>query len=222
MLELHPPRFRVLRLFAARVPKPPQYVSLSSKDTVRVLCKRLADTFPDHIHLPSRIWLVDDSDPEGADYPTHELAKHATKILEESEQTIEEALLDTGAVFVVEFKIRSEWMIDSSKVLGKRSVIANASITPAPLFSSENDFFSRLGRSPSSPSTSKIHLPSESSDLTSRFPATSPFSRSFALGPSNSLIRVQDPGTIGLGNMYVLGFAVVPDIDYLLGAILVS
>ncbi|KAH7927348.1 cysteine proteinase [Leucogyrophana mollusca] len=187
VLELRPPRLKALTLkdVKADLPlgPPPVFVTVSTKDSVKRLCKDLAAAVAPRPNAPYRIWKIEPAEFDGSQYPASKLISSGGELLEESDKTLEESLIEPDDPFVVEFQENGEWVVDASKVI--RSNSTNVTGVPPPLFSSENDFFSRLGHNLTS-------LPN------SQVTPTSFKSYGFSKASSKA---VQEPGTLGLGNM---------------------
>jgi|ERR1700722_2104275 len=197
-LELHTLHLKVFRLSdgfgSANLPY--SFVLLSSQDSVKTLCKHIVDAFPSHAHLPHRIWMIEADDLDGLNYPWSRLYTHGAEMVRGSDITIEEQRIQASDAFIVEFKQGNDWVVDASKVQGKKLPLQ--ADVPPPLFSIETDFFNRLTKSTSS-TASKVAT--AAGDFVSKLPSHSPFMRSVALGSSTSHGRPQEPGTLGLGNM---------------------
>ncbi|ESK97845.1 ubiquitin carboxyl-terminal hydrolase [Moniliophthora roreri MCA 2997] len=196
-LELHPPRFRVLRLSdeatdLLKVDTPsPSYVTLSSHDTLKTLCSRVAKSVsPTQGFMgPHRVWKVDtsadDFDFNFSQYPASRLNADSKNIVHGSDKTIEEALFETDDAFAVEFK-DNDWIVD---LVGEQPA-------PKPLFSSSDGFFNRMGPKPFSSTTTKSYDTSITAFGSKSTPTTS------TTGKMNgSLSKSLEPGTLGLGNM---------------------
>jgi len=177
---------------------PPATVTLSAADSVKTLFRHLANAFPTYANLPFRIWLIEAQDLEGSVYPISKLLTVGATLVPEINKSIEAAALGSGDTFVVEFKHGSDWVVHESKVKPEGTSFVMTADVPPPLFSSENDFFSRFSKGSSSPkpkttSTITNHIMSKLS--------SSGFAGSSSFGSSNIHNKFQEPGTIGLGNM---------------------
>ncbi|KAH7914594.1 hypothetical protein BJ138DRAFT_346574 [Hygrophoropsis aurantiaca] len=208
VLELRPPRLKVLTLMnlTSDVPLGPPhgYITVSTKDTVKKLCKDLAATVILHPNAPYRIWKIEPGEFDGSQYPVSKLISGGGELLEESEKNLEDSLIEPDDPFVVEFQQNGEWVVDASKV--PRTSSTNVTSAPPPLFSPENDFFKRLGNELTTiqSSQSAQHAPSpsfkNSSSKISENPITPP-SKPFGGFLKGSTKSIQRPGTLGLGNM---------------------
>ncbi|EKM81724.1 hypothetical protein AGABI1DRAFT_118809 [Agaricus bisporus var. burnettii JB137-S8] len=196
-LELHPPRFRVLPLArprcALRSDRPPcKWISLSSGDTMALLCTTLADAVktPDQTTTPYRIWRVDPNDDgwENYGFPADRVWPARGKVIEESVKTLEEDGLESEDGFVVEFKQTDGWILNDQ---GMQPQLPTVNL---PIFNSSDGFFNKMG---STSSSSKSRSINNSSSLT-----TPPKSSSSSTSLSNSRnSRSLVPGTLGLSNM---------------------
>ena len=203
-LELHPPRLKAFVLskdfnLEVATGPPPRYVCLSCKDSVKTLCKSLADVFTTKSHLPYRVWKVEGGVFDGSEYPPSKLLPGGASALEENDTTLEDALIESEDSFVVEFKEGATWIIDIPQP--SRSIILPSDIPP-PLFSSGNDFFSRLANNSSS---SSMRTSTTDTVLPKQTPSSSTLLRPSVsisgFGSSNNRMNSQVPGTLGLGNM---------------------
>jgi ubiquitin carboxyl-terminal hydrolase 4/11 len=197
-LELHPPRFRVLRLSDApadslkvETPSHP-YITLSSHDNLRSFTQKVAKSVsPTTGYMgPYRIWKVDTNadnfDFDYSQYPLSQLDQDEKNIINGSDQTIEEALLETDDAFAVEFKGEQHWLVN----------LANQP-APAPLFNSNEGFFNRMGPKPLTPTT-KSYDTSITTFSNKSTPTTG------ISGKVNGILsKTLEPGTLGLGNMFV-------------------
>ncbi|KAF9245254.1 hypothetical protein BU15DRAFT_85597 [Melanogaster broomeanus] len=180
-LELRPPRLKVLTLVDSGPIGPPHgYVTLSIKDTVRALSRELVASVSPHSSIPYRIWKIQPGEFEGSQFPASKLAAHGAELLNINDKTLEDALIEFDDPFVVEFQQGGRWIADQSSTTAPES--ASASVPP-PLFSSDNDFFSRLGKN---------------STTTTR---TQPRQTPSPAPTAGSSKAVHEPGTLGLGNM---------------------
>ncbi|EEB97627.1 hypothetical protein MPER_03019, partial [Moniliophthora perniciosa FA553] len=197
-LELHPPRFRVLQLSdeaadSLQVDTPsPSYVTLSSHDTLKAFCNRAAKSVsPNQGFMgPHRVWKVDtnadDFDFNFSKYPISRLDTDSKNLVLGSDKTIEEALLETDDAFAVEFK-DEDWIVD----------LVGEPPAPKPLFSSGDGFFNRMTPKPFSSTTTKSYDTSITTFGSKSTPTTS------TTKMNGSLSKSLEPGTLGLGNMFV-------------------
>jgi ubiquitin carboxyl-terminal hydrolase 4/11/15 len=145
---------------------------------------------------PARIWSVQDSNFNGALYPSSRLRLDGPKIVTPSNETLEDAQIEPEDAFVVEFMENGSFIIDHEKLPQKLT----QPDVPPPLFSSDTDFFNQKFGS-SSASTSTGSKFASTSTLNGKIPGL------FKSSTFGSLINtrnhtVQEPGTLGLGNMY--------------------
>lgn len=185
LLELHPPRLKVLRMTNTLIsvsPAGPLQVVVSSQDTLKILCRRLADAvypnFP--IQTEYRVWKVD---PHGDDFdePAFSSLKmpssSPTLIDPTDRETVDSLGIQALDSFVVEFQENNHWLYD---------------LPNKPLFDSNDSFFNKLGK-PSAPSLSGLFFGPKAA------PSYSSLTNGRNLPPSKALV----PGTLGLGNMCV-------------------
>ncbi|KAF9269146.1 cysteine proteinase [Marasmius fiardii PR-910] len=197
-LELHPPRFRVLKLTdgpAQRTDSPcHKYVTLSCRDTLKTLCQTVAKSVSptSGYVIPCRVWVPDsngtDFDFNYKEYPHTKIDPSLLAFVKPSEEIIDDTLYQSDDPFVVEFKGDNGWIIDINT--------QNEPAAPAPIFSSSEGFFNKM-----TPKT--VARPTNA--LTT-FGNKSTISSSTALGKSlngsvGSVGRTIEPGTLGLGNM---------------------
>jgi ubiquitin carboxyl-terminal hydrolase 4/11 len=187
-LELHPPRFRVLKLAKSTLsptlagPSHP-YATVSSQDTVSHLIQSLAKALTSEpITVNFRVWKVDPADDafNRVEFPAAELSSSQAKILEQSTQTVENAFLVSDDAFVVEFQENNEWLVDAANLPIDRPTAP----APGPLFSSGTGFFDKI-------ESTSVFRPKENNYRMG-------FSNSFT---NTRLERKVEPGTLGLGNM---------------------
>jgi ubiquitin carboxyl-terminal hydrolase 4/11/15 len=205
VIELRPPRLKVLLLEksdSTDIRGPPQaYVTMSINDTVRYLCARLAATVRTDKATPvnaARIWKVEGREFDGSLYPSNRLRYDGSEVITPGNQTLEEAMIGQEDAFVVEFLENGSFIIDLEKLPGKSS----ASTTPMlpsvqpPIFGSGDDFFSQLGKKHSN------WTASSSSKYASSSKSNQGFYKSTGFGSINTRSQtIQEPGTLGLGNM---------------------
>lgn len=213
-LELRPPRLKVLSLVDSQSDGPigplHGYVTLSTKDTVRALSKELVASISARSNIPYRIWKIQPGEYVGSQFPVSKLAAHGAELLEINDKTLEEALIEFDDPFVVEFQQDGKWITDQTWTV-PASV---APSVPPPLFAGE-DFFSRLGKGSVTTSVTQIQprqvpspAPSASSSAKVQDSQVVPF-KSFGFSKN----RVpQEPGTLGLGNMYAFPTVLFSDL----------
>lgn len=179
----------------------PEYVTLSTKDTVRTLCRELLAKLGLRTLEPYRIWKMPQGDYEGVQLSMDKFMSSGAELLEISDKTLEDAMIEFDDAFAIEYATEGKWMSD-------RFSITKELLDLQPLFSQENDFFSKLG----SPSRATQQQKRQQTPPSS----SSSFSKSKEITPfmSQGLSRMKvEPGTLGLGNLCVLEFvsSAVPD-----------
>lgn len=196
-LELHPPRLKVLSLARPRRAlrtnhSPCKWITISSGETMAMLCTRLADAVKTHEQTttPYRIWRVDSGD-EGWEYyefPSERVWPAKGKIIEESAKSLEEEGLESEDGFVVEFKHSDGWIVDSQ---GMQPQLPTVTL---PIFNSNDGFFNKMGNAASS---------SKSRGTDNFSPLKTPPSKSSPAASLNNSrnLRNLEPGTLGLSNM---------------------
>ncbi|KAI6120769.1 hypothetical protein EV401DRAFT_1954212 [Pisolithus croceorrhizus] len=199
-LELRPPRLRVLHLVEARsdqADRRPEYVTLSTKDTVELLSKQLVARLSARSDIPYRIWKIQPGEYEGVQFPAEKLFSSGAELLEISDRTLEDSLIEFHDAFVVEFQKDGKWISDQLPPTGQPTVSE-----PQPLFSQDNDFFSRIA------SSSQQSAPQRQTPPPTGVTPSTSFSKAkdTQLTPFRSHVFskakvVQEPGTLGLANM---------------------
>lgn len=200
-LELRPPRLKVLVLTDlgpdADIAGPPHsYATVSIKDSMKSLFKALVSAVTARSNVPYRIWKLEPGDFPGSHFPISRLISWGAELMdEETDKTVEDSMIEPEDPFVVEFQEDGAWIVDASQVVRPPPPSVHG---PPPLFSSENDFFTRV----SNQQTSTFRTPSPSrrgSSSKAKDTAVAPFKSSgFSKGSSKT---IQEPGTLGLGNM---------------------
>ncbi|SJL03848.1 uncharacterized protein ARMOST_07205 [Armillaria ostoyae] len=198
-LELQPPRLRVLRLAQTEVlpdldaPSHP-YVTLSTQDTIKTLCGRLAIVVAPESPVPLpeyRVWKVEPSgdDFNHPEYPLSEFnINRGTRVLP-TEETLGEELIDTDDAFVVEFKRENGWLSDTP--LKPNTTTVAFEPEPKPLFNSNDSFFNRMGNNHNMTVTTTKTRATVDDYYVSSLPSK----------PNGRIHRTVEPGTLGLGNM---------------------
>ena len=181
---MHPPVLKVVRIAD---PSPPtagpfiHRITISVTATAKELHKAIHALFnvPD---TPFRVWSVNEI-PEDAPYEVSKMKEGNPnpKLWIETDDLLEHKYVENGDCFAVEFQKDGQWP----------SGTVPQNHTPAPLFGAGRDFFggiqtrslgSKMGDAkPATATSSKISLWKSSTPTSSR--------------------RVQEPGTLGLGNM---------------------
>ncbi|EGN96654.1 hypothetical protein SERLA73DRAFT_111301 [Serpula lacrymans var. lacrymans S7.3] len=191
VLELRPPRLKALLLQDTPSEKPigppHPYVTMSTTGSVKELSTALVKAVSIRTNAAYRIWKVEPGDFDGLQYPAAKLAQDGAVLLDDNDQSLEDACIEPDDPFVIEFQENGNWIVDASRIpkSNASSSLASPNGVPPPLFSSDDDFFSRLGNK----------LPSaQASQSTPTLSA--PFQ-----SLKSSKKAVQDPGTLGLGNM---------------------
>ncbi|KIK95662.1 hypothetical protein PAXRUDRAFT_11300 [Paxillus rubicundulus Ve08.2h10] len=200
-LELRPPRLKVLSLVDSKadgpIGPPHGYVTLSTKDTVRTLSRELVASVSARSSVPYRIWKIQPGEFEGSQFPASKLTAHGAELLNINDKTLEEALIEFDDPFIVEFQQDAKWISDPTS-----TPVPNSS-APPPLFSSGDDFFSRLGQNSSVVTNIQ---PGQTRSLTPTAGSSSVKPKDLQVTPFKSFgfykAKVtQEPGTLGLGNM---------------------
>lgn len=202
-LELRPPTFATLRLVKSSDHSlsgtASKLVSCSSDSTVDELRRMLLEAvFPEPAEH-WRVWTVlhPRTEIQGLYYPTARLLEAGGELLlPDSTKTIEQALIQPGDVFVVEVQDAgtSEWLVDEKAVPVPGQSQKEA---PLPLFSSENDFFSRMEQ--------KNKIGPANFVSASKSVSAAAVQSGKTLAPNKALTtttsKPRTPGTMGLGNM---------------------
>ncbi|KAH0836640.1 hypothetical protein J3R83DRAFT_8358 [Lanmaoa asiatica] len=214
-LELRPPRLKVLSLVSSQsdgpIGPPHNYVTLSTKDTVKALSRELVASVSARSNIPYRIWKIQPGEYAGSQFPALKLAAHGAELLEIDDKTLEDALIEFDDPFVVEFQQDGKWIADQMSTVP----VSAAPSVPPPLFGGGEDFFSRLGKGSATTSVTQIQprqvpspAPSVGSSAKAQDSQVVPF-KSFGFSKN----RVpQEPGTLGLGNMYAFPIVFFPDL----------
>ncbi len=206
ILELRPPSFKVHLLAPTSVPgqsTPVKEVTVSSTDKICAVRHTFAAAVsPQKAALGQfRVWkTTSDASMDQLLFPADTLRTCGASLLEDDDNTVGDELVDTSEVFVVELMTRDKWLLEVSEVAPPTNGAPAPSAPPppppptqpGPLFGSGTDFFTQLQQKAP---------PVTNATTTSAFkPAPSN-----ALTKSSARPRVQhDPGTLGLGNMYVV------------------
>lgn len=208
-MELRPPRLKVLVLKDlgpdADIAGPPHsYVIVSIKDLMKTLFKALVSAVTARSNVPYRIWKIEPGEFLGSHFPVSKLASWGAELVSEgTDKTVEDNMIESEDPFVIEFQENGAWIVDASQVV--RAPPPSAVHVPPPLFSNDNDFFSRLSnpRISAYQNTKPFRTPSPSrrgSSSKAKESSVAPFKSSgFSKGSSKI---IQEPGTLGLGNMY--------------------
>lgn len=208
-LELYPPLIRVLRLTknetspktdASRHP----YITISSGATARTLCTRLAKAVSgeSEAQTPFRIWTVEGAQ-EDWNYdklPLPVFLSLEREVVEESDQTLEERNIQSDDTFIVEFKQPGGWIVIPDARVQQPISVPGRLDTPPPLFSSSEGFFNKFYNNSTSGSTS---FKSSSEDLYTKVMKPSAKAGMSSFSSANRMMRTLEPGTLGLGNMWV-------------------
>lgn len=200
-LELRPPRLRLLLVVETKrdeADRRPEYVTLSTKDTVKTLCRELLAKLSARRPESYKIWKMPQGEYEGVQLPADKFLSSGAELLEISDKSLEDSLIEFDDSFAVEFPQEGKWISDQLSSANEPVPILQ------PLFSQDNDFFTKLGNS--SRSTQQQQQPqrqwtpitsSSSSFAKSKETQITPF---MSQGFSKMKV-VQEPGTLGLGNM---------------------
>lgn len=205
VLELRPPSFKVHLLTPTSIPgqsSPVREVTVSSTDKIRAVRHAFATAVsPQKAALGQfRVWkTTSNASMDQLLFPADTLRTCGASLLEDDENTVGDELVDTSEVFVVELMTREKWILDASEVAPPPNGAPSPSAPPppppptqpGPLFGSGTDFFTQLQKKAP--------------------PVTNATTSAIKPGPANALTKsstrpkVQhDPGTLGLGNMYVV------------------
>jgi ubiquitin carboxyl-terminal hydrolase 4/11/15 len=219
-LELHPPHIKVLILDKHvlnenQCDPGPVLVTVSSADSIRVFLETLVSAVRSDAKMSaqqSRVWRL----PTDT-YLTRRLSistfvsRGATILSEKEPQTVSDAAIESDDAFAVEFADENgKWLVDTdnSKSFPQKKTsfqISSQSEAP-PLFSPENNFFDRMAASSSTSNLGSSSSYASSSKLKSALQSATPVN-TFGSGPSSASAsrykHSQDPGTLGLGNMYI-------------------
>lgn len=202
-MELHPPRLKVFKLTkqdctvnsdSASHP----WLVLSAGDTISTLCTKLAESVSASAlsHTPYRIWKLESEydDWSNLEYPSSQLFAAGGKIVESTARTLEEDGIQSDDAFAVEFKQPEGWIVETPKPVEK-----SVNLEPAPIFNSKDGFFNKMG------SSSTYTPPKTNGGIISAFNGSSSSSKisAFSLTTNNRNTKTLEPGTLGLGNMYV-------------------
>ncbi|KAG2113122.1 uncharacterized protein F5147DRAFT_62881 [Suillus discolor] len=207
-LELRPPRLKVLVLKDlgpdADIAGPAHaYVTVSIKDPMKTLFKALVSAVTALSNVPYRIWKIEPGEFSGSHFPASKLASWGAELVSEgTDKTVEDNMIEPEDPFVVEFQENGAWIVDASQVV--RAPPPSAVHVPPPHYSNDNDFFSRLSNQRTSAFQNSQHFrtPSPSrrgSSSKAKESSVTPF-KSFGFSKGSSKI-IQEPGTLGLGNM---------------------
>lgn len=190
-IELHPHLLRPVRLVEQSEDDrgsamPP--VAVSAGSTLAELVVALAAPFKE-TGRKHRVW-TDVYIEDWTHYPRAKLLEDRAKLVPESDELVEDKY-QTGDGFAVEFQENGDWLVDADKIdSGSSLVLVGPSAdtgTPPPLFKPGGGFFATFIPVPKHPDPK---------------PAAGKASKSTALVASSSK-QGQEPGTLGLGNMYV-------------------
>jgi ubiquitin carboxyl-terminal hydrolase 4/11 len=143
---------------------------------------------------PFRVWKLPDSDAGivGTQYPVSKMIG-AASIVRESSKTLSEAYVETGEAFGVEFRDGDNWLLDDPE---------SQSSTPPPIFGDNTGFFSKFLPQPTAERVKTVinGFGSNFAGPSTSFRSSNPLAFGpVAKRPTYSI----EPGTIGLGNLYV-------------------
>lgn len=183
-IEMHPLILKVVRIADPSSSTAGPFVhriAISVSATVRDLHKAIHALF-NVSDSPFRVWSVGDV-PEDTPYDVSKLKQEDSnpKLWSESDDLLEHEYLTTGDSFVVEFQRGGQWPSDT----------VPQNHTPAPLFGAGNDFFGKM---------QERGLGSKTNDAKPATATSSKISLWKSSTPTSSK-RIQEPGTLGLGNM---------------------
>lgn len=181
---MHPLILKVIRIADTSSPTSGPLVhriTISASATVRDLHEAIHALFnvPD---TSFRVWSVADI-PEDTPYEVSKLKQEDSnpKLWGEKDDLLERECVTTGDSFVVEFQKDSQWPSDQIP----------QNHAPAPLFGTGNDFFGKI---------QERSLGSKTNDAKPATATSSKISLWKSSTPTSSK-RIQEPGTLGLGNM---------------------
>ena len=184
------------------------------------LSKELVASLSARSNIPFRIWKIQPGEYAGSQFPAWKLAAHGAEQLEINDKTLEDALINFDDPFVVEFQQDDKWIADQTSTVS----VSVAPAVPPPLFAGD-DFFSRIGKGSATTSVTQFQprqipspAPSAGSSARAQNSQVAPF-KSFGFSKNRLL---QEPGTLGLGNMYVFSLVRLPNLTPAQGGILVS
>jgi ubiquitin carboxyl-terminal hydrolase 4/11/15 len=173
---------------------------------MKTLFKALVSAVTARSNVPHRIWKIEPGEFLGSHFPVSKLASWGAELVSEgTDKTVEDNMIESDDPFVVEFQEDGAWIADASQVVRAPPPPPSAVHVPPPLFSNDNDFFSRLSnqRMSAFQNTQPFRTPSPSrrgSSSKAKESSVAPF-KSFGFSKGSSKI-IQEPGTLGLGNMY--------------------
>jgi len=183
-IEMHPLILKVVRIADPSSPTAGPFVhriTISAAATAKELHKAIHALFnvPD---APFRVWSVGEV-PEDAPYEVSKLKEndHNSKLWSETDDLLEHEYVGSGDCFAVEFQKGGRWPSDT----------VPQNHTPALLFGTESDFFVKIQARGSGSKTDDAKPAAATSSKMSLWKSSTPTSSK----------RVQEPGTLGLGNM---------------------
>ena len=166
----------------------PATITISAGATLSILSEKLsaAVTPADQPTTPFRIWMVSDLSAVeglGLEFPVDQLTAAGANVIDSSNRTLGEQAIQSDDAFIVEFKQAEGWLAPTRIE------------QPIPIFNSGEGFFNKMNAQ-ISPSTTL--QPS----LYGSFSTPSKPSTAVTL-QSKPVLKTIEPGTLGLGNMYV-------------------
>lgn len=188
-IELHPHLLRPVRLIEQSEgdhgPKLPP-VAVSAGNTLAELVDALGAPFKE-VGRKHRVWTdvyIDDY----TGYPRAKLVEDRAKLVPESDELVEDKF-QSGDNFAVEFQENGDWLVDANKIESGSSLVlvGGDTTTPPPLFKPGGGFYS-------------TSFPGAKNSDT-KTPVAKAAAKSTAVVASSSKSG-QEPGTLGLGNMY--------------------
>lgn len=185
-IEMHPLVLKIVRIADSSSPTAGPFVhriAISAASTVKELYKTIHALF-DVPDTSFRVWSVSDA-PEDVPYQMSKLKEEnpSPKLWSESDDLLEHDCVENGDCFAVEFQKDGRWPSDA----------VPQNHAPAPLFGTGNDFFGKMQtRGPGSKTDDAKPVTATSSKI-SLWKGSTPTSSKRAL----------EPGTLGLGNMWV-------------------
>jgi hypothetical protein len=219
VLELYPPRLNVL-LHHPNLPDQSgpsaRIVTVSKNDALKDVCATLAQAVrPDQTtsNAPYRVWRLKESlESQYLHFPITKLNKDQAELLSDADgdKTISDAYIENDDTFIVEFQHDGKWNIntDDANADSKSGAVSTASnFSGGPPSFEDGDYFSKMSTSFSKSRALALNGPSSSSSSSfSRLGssnASSSTTSSFFGMVGTRLQPAYEPGTLGLGNMFV-------------------
>lgn len=185
-IEMHPLILKIVRIADPLSPAVAPFIhsiTISASATVRDLHKAIHALY-NAPNVLFRVWSVTDVS-EDVPYEASRLKQEdqGPKLWSETDDLLEQKFVITGDSFAAEFQKDGEWPSD----------VVPKNHTPVPLFGGGNDFFGKMQEKTLGSKTNDSKPATATSSKVSLWKNSTPTSSK----------RVQDPGTLGLSNMYV-------------------